>query len=228
MQVLGGGLGGRPLRVPPGGGTRPTSARVRGALFAALEARGAGLAGARVLDLFAGSGAMGIEALSRGAAFAYFVETERRALATIRGNLESLDLLPRSQVVRARVEDVLRPGRTAGGPLGGGFRLILADPPYALGGARVLGLLGRDAGLESGGLCALEHSAREELPHRSGTLVRVWWRVHGGTALSVYAWEPAAAAVSGARDSEWGEAWAGIRHRDGGPLAGPPRDDGQR
>lgn len=131
IRVLGGLARGRRLRVPPGPGTRPTSSRVREAIFDVLEARGL-VAGARVLDAFAGSGALGIEALSRGASSVTFVELDARAAATIEENLEAV--LPalggghrgrsaRAAVVRA---DVL--AWLARDPRG--FDLALVDPPY--------------------------------------------------------------------------------------------------
>lgn len=190
MRVVG-ELGGRPLRAPSGAGTRPTSDMLRGALFAALEARGeawghSGPAGLRVLDLYAGSGALGIEALSRGAEEACFVEIDRQALATLRANLLGLGLRGRSRVFAEPVRPFLARRRRSGEPFG----LVLADPPYALGAAHLLPLLQGGGWLTSGGLCALEHTAREELPEQSGTLSRLWQRVHGGTALTIYAAQP--------------------------------------
>lgn len=190
MRVVAGELRGRALRAPAGAGTRPTGELVRGALFAALEARwlrfnGGPAGGVRVLDLYAGSGALGIEALSRGAERACFVEVDRRALVALRGNLGSLGLDGRARVVERRVGDFLR-HPDAGGPYG----LIVADPPYALGAAHLLPVLDSPAWLAPGGVCAIEHAVREELPEWSGTLQRLWRRVHGGTALSVYAASP--------------------------------------
>lgn len=186
MRVVGGDLGGRRLRTPVGAETRPTSDLVRGALFDALEARRGGLGGLRTLDLFAGSGALGIEALSRGAAEAWFVERSPAALAVLRGNVETLGLGPRVRVLAA---DVRR-------ALGGGalrdvrFGLVLADPPYAQGVSALLPAVATAPWLLRDGLCAFEHAAREELPVRSGTLGRVWHRAYGGTAVSVYAPNP--------------------------------------
>ena len=123
MRVVAGRLGGRRLAAPPGDATRPTSDRVREALFAILGPLG----GERVLDLYAGSGALGIEALSRGAAEATFVERSRPAVASIEANLAALEL-------EARVErgDALR-FLTAAGRAGGTarFDLVFADPPYS-------------------------------------------------------------------------------------------------
>lgn len=122
MRVVAGRLGGRRIQAPPGTQTRPTSDRVREALFSALGP----LDGARVLDLFAGSGALGIEALSRGAGAAVFVERERRALSTLRENLAALAL-----DADIRPGDALRALRTAR-ERGEAYDLVLVDPPYRL------------------------------------------------------------------------------------------------
>jgi len=117
--VVAGHLGGRRIAAPPGRATRPTSDRVREALFSMLGP----LEGARVLDLYAGSGALGIEALSRGAAHADFVERDARAAATIRDNLEALELTDASVHHR----DALAFLRAQVGP----YDVVFADPPYS-------------------------------------------------------------------------------------------------
>lgn len=125
MRVVAGEAKGRRLVAPPGRATRPTSDRVREAVFAALESLGA-VRGATVVDLFAGTGAMGIEALSRGAARATFVDSDAGAIAAIRANLDATGFAGRAEVVRADVSRWL-----AGG---GRFDLALVDPPYAFDG----------------------------------------------------------------------------------------------
>ena len=126
MRVVAGELRGRHLAAPPGEGTRPTSDRVREAVFNALWSLDA-IDGASVLDAFAGSGALGIEALSRGAATATFVERDRAALHTLRANLASCGIGPdRAEVV---VGDA--PALVASGRLAGPWGLALLDPPYA-------------------------------------------------------------------------------------------------
>jgi 16S rRNA (guanine966-N2)-methyltransferase len=136
MRVVAGRYRSRPLKAPPGRDTRPTADRVREALFSILSP--AATDGARVLDLYAGSGALGIEALSRGAASATFVESDRRAAATIEANLEALGAA--GEVV---VRDALR---WLEGAAGASFDLVFADPPYdsapRLGEALTEGLLG--------------------------------------------------------------------------------------
>jgi 16S rRNA (guanine966-N2)-methyltransferase len=119
MRIVAGDLGGRRIKAPPGRGTRPTSDRVREALFSILGP----LDGLHVLDLFAGSGALGIEALSRGAASAVFVDDDPRAVAAIRDNLASLGLSAR--VHRRDAIAYLRGARE------GSFGLVFLDPPYS-------------------------------------------------------------------------------------------------
>lgn len=139
MRVIAGTCRGRPLRAPAGAATRPTADRVREAIFDVLGSIVGpdGLAGATVWDLFAGSGALGIEALSREAARAVFVDRDRRAVATVRRNLVDLGLGDRGVVVQADVATWLQdraPGGSAGGePVARGPDLVLCDPPYAFG-----------------------------------------------------------------------------------------------
>lgn len=125
MRVVSGDLGGRKLATPDGSDTRPTSDRVREAMFNSLFSLDA-IEGARVLDAFAGSGALGIEALSRGALHATFVETGRDALAALRENLETLQLGAQGRVVPGDALAHLE--RTAAE--GSHYDLVLLDPPY--------------------------------------------------------------------------------------------------
>ncbi|WP_133850647.1 16S rRNA (guanine(966)-N(2))-methyltransferase RsmD [Labedaea rhizosphaerae] len=122
-RIVAGVAGGRRLTVPPRG-TRPTSERVREALFSAIEAA-VDLDGARVLDLYAGSGALGLEALSRGAAAVSMVERDRNALAVLRRNIGSVGL-PGAEAVPGAVGTVLARGCAEA------YDLVLADPPYAV------------------------------------------------------------------------------------------------
>ena len=123
MRVIAGRFGGRRLQAPPGRGTRPTSDRVREALFSILGP----LDGLAVLDLFAGSGALGIEALSRGARRAVFVERDARAAAVVRSNLETLGVAQREvELLQTDVAAALRDARDAGET----YDLVLCDPPY--------------------------------------------------------------------------------------------------
>src|SRR3954468_12744768 len=123
MRVIAGTYGGRPLNAPPGAATRPTSDRVREALFSILGAR---VPGARVLDLFAGSGALGLEALSRGAGEALFVDDAAAAVRAIRANLDALG--GQAEVRRADALRFLDAARRGGAQ----YDLVFLDPPYRL------------------------------------------------------------------------------------------------
>lgn len=135
-RIVAGEARGRRLSVPEGRDTRPTSDRVREALFASLEADLGHLAGRRFLDLYAGSGAVGIEALSRGAGSAVLVEANRRAVNVIRDNLRTIGL-PGGKVVVGKVERLV-----AGPPPdSAAFDVVYVDPPYAMTDAAVAGVL---------------------------------------------------------------------------------------
>ncbi|MEW1698572.1 16S rRNA (guanine(966)-N(2))-methyltransferase RsmD [Streptomyces sp. NPDC093249] len=125
-RVIAGTAGGRRLAVPPGNGTRPTSDRAREGLFSTWEAFLGSLDGARVADLYAGSGAVGLEALSRGAAHALLVEAEPRAAKTIRENVRSLGL-PGAEARSGRAEQIV-----AGPAPAEPYDLVFLDPPYAV------------------------------------------------------------------------------------------------
>lgn len=125
MRVVAGAVGGRKLAAPARSKLRPTSERVREAVFASLGSLNA-VEGATVLDLFAGTGALGIEALSRGAAAATFVDDDPGAIAAIRANLATTGLAERAEVVRADARRFVRDAARAGR----GWDLALADPPY--------------------------------------------------------------------------------------------------
>jgi 16S rRNA (guanine966-N2)-methyltransferase len=144
MRVVGGTARGRLLVAPRGSATRPTSDRVREAMFSMLESDGL-VKGRSVLDLFAGSGALGIEALSRGASSATLVERDARAIATISRNLAALgENSCRARVVGTDVFAFLAGASTTGAF----FDLVVADPPYAfLEWKRLLGLLEGRAGV---------------------------------------------------------------------------------
>ncbi|GAA1157615.1 16S rRNA (guanine(966)-N(2))-methyltransferase RsmD [Streptomyces hebeiensis] len=125
-RVIAGTAGGRRLAVPPGNGTRPTSDRAREGLFSSWESLLGGFDGIRVADLYAGSGAVGLEALSRGAAHALLVEADARAARTVRANVAAL-ALPGAEVRAGKAEQVVQ-----GPPPGLPYDLVFLDPPYAV------------------------------------------------------------------------------------------------
>ena len=138
MRIVGGAWRGRAIEVPEGRQTRPTMERTRESLASmVLAACGLDLSGLRVLDAFAGSGAVGLELLSRGAARCTFVERDRRAAGIVRSNVRSLGALDVATIIRADVT------RLASGPVEGGpFALVVLDPPYAMGVEVVARLVG--------------------------------------------------------------------------------------
>ena len=180
MRVIGGRLGGRSLRAPKGNATRPTADRVRESLFQVLG----DLDGLRVADLYAGTGALGIEALSRGAIWVTFVESQRAALEALRLNLRSLGLVDASTVVALPVEragDALR----AHAP----YDLVLADPPWANMGPALAAVCRLLSSLElsPGARVVVEHSSREALALPAGfPLLPLDERRWGDTAVSMF------------------------------------------
>ena len=153
MRVIAGEWRGRPLQAPAGPGTRPTADRTRETLFSMLVSRLGGFEGLRVADLYAGSGALGLEALSRGAAIATFVENDPRAVAVMRANIASLKAGDRADI---------RPLSAAMLPPAQPFDLIFADPPYAPGsGTAIVEEVRRAGWLAPGGWLAVETEARE-------------------------------------------------------------------
>jgi 16S rRNA (guanine966-N2)-methyltransferase len=155
-RIISGSARGRRLAVPPSG-VRPTGDRAREGLFNSLGSL-LDLPGARVLDLYAGSGALGLEALSRGAAEAVLVENGPKALRVLRANVAAVGL-PGARVVAGSVPSVVA------GAAFGAFDLVLADPPYAVGVPQVLGVLQAlsDGGwFAAGAVVVVERSSREE------------------------------------------------------------------
>jgi 16S rRNA (guanine966-N2)-methyltransferase len=188
VRIVSGILGGRTFRAPPGDDTRPTQEKVRAAVFSSLAAY---VPGRRVLDLFAGSGAMGLEAWSRGAAHVEWVESAPAPLRTLKRNLADLGAPP---AFRVHAVDAFRflEGRPPALP----FHLVFADPPYreALDGnyaIRLAGLLDRNRWLEPGGVFVFEtegHATPPALP--AWTLLRD--RHYGKTRLWMWQSTPAA------------------------------------
>jgi 16S rRNA (guanine966-N2)-methyltransferase len=150
MRIIAGTWRGRTIDAPPGQSTRPTADRVRETLFSMLTSRIGSFADLRVADLFAGSGALGLEALSRGAAHATFVESEAKASAVIRRNAEKLGAMDRVQILGTSALVL---------PRSEPFDLIFADPPYAIGsGSAVIVAVSKAGWLAPGGWMSLETS----------------------------------------------------------------------
>ena len=160
MRIVAGQFRGRTIVAPEGQGTRPTSDRARQAVFNVIEhaSWGRNLDGARVIDLFAGSGALGFEALSRGAAFALFVETDDSARGAIRDNMEAFGLFGACRVHRRSAVDLgVRPGSA-----GEAFDVAFLDPPYGQGlGEQALARLIEGNWLAPGALVILERGSDE-------------------------------------------------------------------
>lgn len=176
MRIVAGSHGGRVLRAPAGVKTRPTSEKVRQALFNILGS----LDGAHVLDVFAGSGAMGIEALSRGAAWATFIDAAKPALVAIRGNLADLGLGGRATVLAGdAVKLVAIPPQTP-------YSLVLVDPPYRTDLATRAVLALPRTSLAEGARIVIEHDRRNPPPEPLGSLLRTDERRYGDTVVSFY------------------------------------------
>lgn len=179
VRIIAGALRGRVLRTPRGRATRPTADRVREALFSILG----DVSELDVLDLFAGSGALGLEALSRGASYAVFVEEARAAQKVLEDNLRELEVEDRSRVLAADAHKAL--GRLAKGKRR--FGLVFLDPPYARSDvAELLEKLAQAGVLLPGAWIVLEHAARDEPPKAPVELETRFRRDYGDTALTFY------------------------------------------
>ena len=188
MRIVAGTWRGRALQAPPGDTTRPTADRVRQALFdMLLHAPWGGrdaIEGVHVLDVFAGTGALGLEALSRGAAFATFIEQDRAALAALRANIATLRAADRTAVLAADAPTVMklgaaRPATVSGAPCG----LVFLDPPYGADlVARALAHLTADGWIAPNALIVAE-TAHAEPPLHAELLAE---RVHGPARINIW------------------------------------------
>ena len=180
MRIIGGTARGRRLKAPKGSAIRPTADRVREALFNILPRD---LSGQRVLDLFAGSGSLSLEALSRGAASALLVDDSAEAAGLIRRNLETLGFADRARIWSQPVGKALS-RLTAEGAA---YDAIFLDPPYDHGWVeKALTMISRGRVLEAGGIAVAEHSMRERIEERYGELTRRDRRRYGDTVLSFF------------------------------------------
>ncbi len=173
MRIIAGTLKGRRLETPDWPGLRPTSDKLRETLFNVL---GSAVEGARVLDGFAGTGAVGIEALSRGAAHVTFVDSDARAARLIESNLERCGVRDRYAIIRARFADAR---------LDGAFDILLLDPPY--GAAPLAEALTTAAGVAvEGTIVVVEHAKRDPAPAAAGALRLTRDLLSGDSALAFY------------------------------------------
>ena len=167
MRIIAGDFRGKTLVAPPGQATRPTSDRARQAVFNIIEHApwSGGVRGRRVIDLFAGSGALGFEALSRGASFCLFVETDEAARGAIRQNVEAMHLFGQTRVHRRDATDLGPRPASAGAP----FTLAFLDPPYARGlGEKTLAELVAGGWLAPGAIIVFERGRDEPDPAPEG------------------------------------------------------------
>lgn len=190
MRIVSGEFRGRAIKAPPGDATRPTSDRARQAVFNILEHApwAPELRNARVIDLFAGSGALGFEALSRGAAFCVFVETDEAARGAIRENIDTLHLFGRVRVHRRDATDLGKRPAGDGAP----FDIAFLDPPYGKGlGERALAGLADGGWLRAGAVVMLEKGVEEEDVALPGFEV-LDTRDYGAARVHFLRWSPAA------------------------------------
>jgi 16S rRNA (guanine966-N2)-methyltransferase len=183
MRVIAGAAKGHHLKSPPSKATRPTSDKIRGALFAMLESY-CGVDGVRVLDLYAGTGALSIEALSRGAIWADLVDDSRPACAVIKENLALTKCTTQAAVHCMAVRTALAsPYFTQGAP----YDIILLDPPYADPGiGQTMDVLGSGSMIGAETVVVLEHAQRFAVRTEYGQLRLLKTRRHGDTCLSIF------------------------------------------
>jgi 16S rRNA (guanine966-N2)-methyltransferase len=179
LRIVGGEERGRLIKAPPSRTTRPTADRVREAVFSILYSRQANLA--LCLDLYAGSGAFGLEALSRGAGQAHFVESDRAACAVIAANIETLGYEERAVLHCLSVAGLSRQAPT------GDFTLLFADPPYDLEAQEdeLRGVLAAIS-LSPDAILVYEHSRRRTPPQAYGRLAQVLTRRYGDSCVTLY------------------------------------------
>jgi 16S rRNA (guanine966-N2)-methyltransferase len=180
MRVISGEAKGFRLKGPAGTFTRPMADKIKGALFSMLDSLG--VAPSRVLDLYAGTGSIGIEALSRGADWADFVDQHPAAAAVVRANLAHTKFGERAAVHQTPVGSFI-----AGAARHDPYDLVIMDPPYA--DPEIVAMLRRVGGsplVQSGAVVAIGHSPRVKLPERAGRLARLRERCHGDSCFSIY------------------------------------------
>jgi 16S rRNA (guanine966-N2)-methyltransferase len=189
MRIIGGKFRGRSIVAPAGRDTRPTSDRTRESLFNILSSReDVDFDGARVIDLFAGSGALGFEAMSRGAQWCLFVETEAAARGAIRDNAEALELFGVTRIHRRSATDLGPKPSAVGAP----FTLAFLDPPYGKDlAAPALDMLHKGGWLVPGALAIVEQG-KDEPPVAAAAFTEADRRVYGAAQIGIYLYTPQA------------------------------------
>jgi 16S rRNA (guanine966-N2)-methyltransferase len=183
VRVISGQAKGHPLKAVPGSSTRPTTDKVKEALFSII---GPYFDEERVLDLFAGTGGLGIEALSRGAGSAVFIDSSTQSIEVIRRNLESTKLADRAEVYRNDARRALKLLERTGVP----FQIIFLDPPYAMKDCDALLVELASRGLaEDGATAVIEHHPDVVYGEEFGNFHRTRYAVYGETALSIYRYQ---------------------------------------
>lgn len=185
MRVVSGSAKGRPLKSVPGNGTRPTTDKVKEAVFSMI---GPYFEGGAALDLFAGTGGLGIEALSRGMDSAVFVDMEQKSIDTIRANLKAVKLENQAEVYRNEA------GRALGAleKRGRSFNLVFLDPPYRLKhGDELMQSMVQKGLLRPDAVIVLEHESGYAYPEEIPGFVRTRQAVYGETTISIYQYESA-------------------------------------
>lgn len=180
MRIIGGEFRSRKLKSPSSGLTRPTKDRVREAVFSMIAGR---ICNSRVLDLFAGSGAYGLEALSRGAASCVFVDNDMECEGVMSENIEKLKISEKAKVMRKDagkyIEELGKNGEK--------FDIIFIDPPYSLGASRnILIMIERYDILSDSGLLIAEHSSKESIPEGQGDVSIYKQKSYGITSISIF------------------------------------------
>ena len=180
MRVISGIAKGRPLKAVPGVGTRPTTDKVKEAVFSMI---GPYFDGGDALDLFAGTGGLGIEALSRGMERAVFVDADRKAIETIRHNIQAVKLESRAEIYKADAFQALK----AMGKRQTSFDLIFLDPPYRMKSVpEMLQYMEEHAIARDGATAVVEHEAAHQYPEQIGSFMLRRRAEYGETAVSIY------------------------------------------
>lgn len=183
MRVISGSARGRRLLTPKNDRIRPTADRVKESLFNILTVLAGNFSGFRVLDVFAGTGNLGIEALSRGAAEAVFIDENREAVLLVKKNLELAGFADKGKVLQKEALAALKSLERTDGP----FSLVFLDPPYRKGlSGQVLEFLAASALIGENSVIVVETAAKEELPETIGTLRKFDRRVYGDTAIAFF------------------------------------------